>query len=196
MRMSVGLAKRRRNESNARRRPGHEGRRTSKRCKLRWTARRSHGNEESRLPLKLLETQRRLPRRKNRKHLPNVPRLVDAALRRALVEDAFDESTDQLMFSYWDAVLARQSHGENGAMKTNRSIRQTLMKKEGQVVKDHRQIDGIERNPSGAQKVFECAPGRIVAGRCGTSPASGDKSKNGVGEAGGVEPPEILQAAR
>ena len=112
------------------------------------------------------------------------------------MEDAFDESADQLMFSYWDAVLSRQSHGKNGAMKTNRSIRQTLMEKEGQVVKDYSQIDGIERNPSGAQKVLECAPGRIVAGRCGTSPASGDKSKNGVGEAGGVELPEILQAAR
>ena len=81
-------------------------------------------------------------------------------------------------------------------MKTNRPIRQTFKKKEGQIVQDYRQIDGIERNASGAQKVFERAPGCVVAGRRGTSPASGDKPKNGVGEAGGVEPPEILQATR
>ena len=112
------------------------------------------------------------------------------------MEDAFDEATDQLVFSYWNAVLSRQSHGKNGAMKTNRSICQSFMKKKGQVVKDYRQIDGIERNASGAQKVFERAPGRVVAGRRGLSPASADETKNGVGEAGGVEPPEILQAAR
>ena len=196
MRMTVGLAKGRRNKTYAGRRPRHEGRRAPKRSQFRWASRSSHSNEESCFPLKLFKIQWRRPGGENCQHLPNVPRLVDTTLRWALVEDALNEAADQLMLSNRGAVDMRQSHREHRTMKTNRPVSQAFSIKKRQVVQDHRQINGIERNSSGVQKIFEGTPDGIVPIRSRFPPTSGDEAKDGVGEAGGVKPPEIFQTTR
>ena len=80
-------------------------------------------------------------------------------------------------------------------MKTDRPVSQAFPIKKRQVVQD-RQIDGIVRNSSGVQKIFEGTTDSIVSLRSRFPPTFGDEAKDGVGEAGGVKPPEIFQMTR
>ena len=112
------------------------------------------------------------------------------------MENALNETADQLMLSNRGAIDMRQSHREHGAVKANRPVCKAFSKEKRQVVQNHGQINGIERNSSGAQKIFEGTPDCIASIRCRLPPTSGDEAKDGVGEVGGVEPPEIFQATR
>ena len=64
----------------------------------------------------------------------------------------------------------------------------------GQVVCNDSQINLIERNLSGSEKVFERSPSCVISAGGRFAPTTGDEAEGLRGEGRCVEPPEILQA--
>ena len=127
----------------------HECRRTPEGRKFRRTFRRRHSEEECRLPLKLLEREGRGPRRKQVKHLPDVPRLIETTRRRAALKDALNESRDERMASDGVSIERRKRRREDGPMEPDRPKGPPSIEHVAEVVEDNPQSDARERKCSG-----------------------------------------------
>ena len=159
-----------------------------KRRYLRRTTRRSHGEKECSLPLKLLKREGGGPRRKQVKYAPDVPRVIETTRRRAALKDALDEKRDERMAPDGVPLERRERRREDGTMKADRPKSPPSIEHVAEVVQNDSQSNvraevlwHVERR------------GRRPRRR---APAIRDEAEGGVGDAVAAQPPKILQTTR
>ena len=163
MALTIRLTQPRRKKTSLRGIYRHELGRTFERGQFRRAPRRRHGEKKAHFSLVKLESQRGGPRSEKVEDETDIPRSIKFSLRRTRLEDAKHETRDEGMASYGVTVDRRKRRRKARHVQTNSPKRPPTGVERREIVQHHGQIDLIDRNSSGTEKVEEGPPDAVVA---------------------------------